>query len=48
MEQLGKVNCVERVPLLFVDVNLGRDKIERIIIYEGDTSDMLAANFIEE
>ena len=34
-----------KVPLLFVDVNLGQGKNERIIIYEGDKSEDLANNF---
>lgn len=36
------------MPLLFVEVNLGREKTERIVIYEGDTSDELADKFIQE
>ena len=36
-----------RVPLLFVDVNLGQGKGERIVVYEGDKSDVLAAQFAE-
>ena len=35
----------EKVPLLFVDVNLGKDKIERIAIYEGDNAEELANQF---
>lgn len=35
----------ERVPLLFVDVNLGSNRTERITVYEGDRSDELAAQF---
>jgi hypothetical protein len=38
----------ERVPLLFVDVNLGAGRAERIVVYEGDKSDELAARFAEE
>jgi hypothetical protein len=33
------------VPLLFVDVNLGLGKSDRIVVYEGDKSDMLAKKF---
>ena len=29
---------VERQPLLYVDVNLGPGKSERIVVYEGDTA----------
>ena len=38
----------ERVPLLFVDVNLGGGKSERIIVYEGDKSEILAKQFADE
>jgi hypothetical protein len=27
----------EAIPLLFVDVNLGEGKMERIVLYQGDT-----------
>ena len=32
-------------PLLYVDVNLGPGKSERIIVYDGDTADSLAEKF---
>jgi hypothetical protein len=32
-------------PLLYVDVNLGPGKSERIIVYDGDTADRLAEGF---
>ena len=32
-------------PLLYVDVNLGPGKSERIVVYEGDTADALAEKF---
>ena len=38
----------ERVPLLFVDVNLGQGMSERIVVYEGDKSEVLAHKFAEE
>ncbi|CAD8121688.1 unnamed protein product [Paramecium sonneborni] len=38
----------ERIPLLFVDVNLGPNKTERIVVYEGDQSMDLAARFAQE
>ncbi|CAD8104133.1 unnamed protein product [Paramecium primaurelia] len=38
----------ERIPLLFVDVNLGPNKTERIVVYEGDQSFDLAARFAQE
>lgn len=35
----------EKVPLLFVDVNLGTDGQERIVVYDGDTAKKLAEEF---
>lgn len=35
----------ERMPLIFVDVNLGPARQERIIIYEGDEAHELASHF---
>lgn len=35
-------------PLLFVDVNLGPTRTERIIVYDGDTAIQLAENFSKE
>jgi len=32
-------------PLLFVDINLGEEQVERIVVYDGDTSDELAESF---
>lgn len=32
-------------PLLYVDVNLGPGKSERIVVYDGDTADLLAEKF---
>ena len=29
-------------PLLFVDINLGGDEQERIVVYDGDTANNLA------
>jgi len=37
----------ERIPLLFVDVNLGLGQSERITVFEGDTSEALAQKFAE-
>jgi hypothetical protein len=33
----------EEAPLLFVDVNLGANEQKRIIVYEGDTPELLSA-----
>jgi hypothetical protein len=35
----------ERMPLIFVEVNLGPARQERIIIYDGDDAQDLAFNF---
>jgi hypothetical protein len=32
-------------PLLFVDINLGEDQIERIVVYEENTANELAQEF---
>jgi hypothetical protein len=32
-------------PLLFVDINLGDDQVERIVVYEGNTAAELALEF---
>ena len=35
-------------PLLFVDVNLGANEQQRIVVYEGDTANDLAEKFCQE
>jgi len=35
----------DKQALLYVDVNLGPNKAERIIVYEGDTAEALAESF---
>ena len=35
-------------PLLFVDVNLGANEQQRIVVYEGDTASELATKFCQE
>jgi len=35
----------DRQPLLYVDVNLGPTKSERIVVYDGDTASNLAEDF---
>lgn len=32
-------------PLLFVDINLGDEQVERIVVYEGNTAAELAQEF---
>jgi hypothetical protein len=38
----------ENTPLLYVDVNLGGDISERIVVFDGDTAIGLAKQFCEE
>ena len=32
-------------PLLYVDINLGADSVERITVFEGDEAEVLAKEF---
>ena len=41
-----KINPMKQ-PLLYVDVNLGPGKSERIVVYDGDTADSLAEKFAQ-
>lgn len=34
-----------KYPILFVDVNLGEDKVERLTVYEGDKAGDVAEEF---
>lgn len=34
--------------MLYVDVNIGPEHSERIIVYEGDNAEELARDFVEE
>jgi hypothetical protein len=43
-----KVAAEEKVPLLFVDVNIEDGKTSRIVVYEGDKSEQLANKFATE
>ena len=38
----AKPSSEEMTPLLFVDVNLGGEAAERIVVFEGDTAKDLA------
>lgn len=38
----------DQQPLLFVDINLGGDEQERIVVFEGDTAEDLARTFCVE
>jgi len=35
----------EREPKLYVDVNIGKNTTERIVVFDGDTADSLASEF---
>jgi len=47
-EEEGGNDEDDRIPLLFVDVNLGAEGSERIVVYEGETAQYLAHKFCEE
>ena len=34
-----------KFPVLFVDVNIGNGKVDRVVIYEGDTAERVAREF---
>jgi len=46
--KIAKTNLEDKVPLLFVDVNIEDGKTARIIVYEGDKSEDLATKFAAE
>ena len=45
MEQQETEKEDDRVPLLFVDVNLGPNTADRIIVFEGQSAEDLADEF---
>ncbi|KRX06449.1 hypothetical protein PPERSA_05062 [Pseudocohnilembus persalinus] len=47
-QQQARGSEEDRVPLLFVDVNIEEGKAARIIVYEGDSSEELATRFTVE
>lgn len=47
-EQRSQDEEGEGNPLLFVDVNLGPGRSERIVVYEGDTAEQLADEFTKK
>ena len=46
--QLSSNDASSVAPLLFVDVNLGPEQQERIVIYDGDTPTQLALQFCKQ
>jgi hypothetical protein len=38
----------ERDPKLYVDVNIGKNGMERITVFEGDTAEQLASDFAKK
>jgi hypothetical protein len=38
----------ERDPKLYVDVNIGKNGMERITVFEGDTAEQLATDFAKK
>ncbi len=47
-EYVDTLTSPQRYPILFVDVNLGEDRVERLTVLEGDTSREVAQKFWEE
>lgn len=45
LEDEGEDGESDDNPLLFVDVNLGPERSERIVVYDGDTAEGLAEEF---
>ena len=43
--QASMSNCEEKEPLLCIDVNLEKGKVDQITYYEGDSSEKLARDF---
>tara|TARA_B110000285_G_C14944676_1_gene523733 strand:+ start:652 stop:927 length:276 start_codon:yes stop_codon:yes gene_type:complete len=42
-------DCIdERDPKLYVDVNIGKNGMERITVYDGDTAESLAEQFCQK
>lgn len=35
-------------PLLYIDINLGEDKAERLVVFEGDCAKELSTKFCED
>ena len=48
IDDLEEQDALLRQPLLFVDVNLGPARSERIIVRDGDTSEALAIHFCDK
>ncbi len=44
-EYVDTLTSPQRYPILFVDVNLGEDRVERLTVLEGDTSREVAQKF---
>lgn len=46
--QLSTDGQSQKAPLLFVDVNAGKGRMEWVVIYEGDTPESLAQTFVSK
>ena len=44
----GSDRSSEKAPLLYIDVNLGNDESDRIVVYEGDSAEELAKEFVKK
>ena len=47
-EQNDSSRVSEKAPLLYIDVNLGTDESDRIVVYEGDSAEELAKEFVKK
>lgn len=45
LESSPNTHTGENEPMLYVDVNLGNNGTQRIVVYEGDTAESLAEKF---
>ena len=44
----GQIPDDERLPLLYLDVNMGKGRSSRLVFYQGDQPEAVAASFIDE
>ena len=47
-QQQQKLPKKDDQPLLFIDINLGEESSERIVVFEGDSAKELALKFCEK
>jgi len=47
-EEEEENNDDEKIPLLYVEVNLGKNRKKKIVVHEGDKAEDLAEDFAKE